>query len=435
MKLSEKSKRLWEFRKKIEPIFPEYNRIRLIRKSIKEGNGTTNVVLSEEDAKKYPEMKKTVKLVRAEEMLFYENEYKPVMRERDAASREASRWYRIYQTGEDSGNPETVRREFLMRCPAEDCRGFLSTAYKCGVCDKKTCSDCLELLPSEADVTAHTCNPQSVESAKAIKKETRPCPKCGSRIFKIDGCDQMWCTVEGCGTAFSWTSGHVVTGRVHNPHYYEWLRRNGGQAAPDREIGDIPCGGIPANWVFTRLVIREPNLAIDEKNKILEIHRNIVEFEARLNDYPARPAANANKDINVSYLMNGISEAEWQRNLEHAEARFNRKKEIGQILQTLITASAEILQGIVGKLENRPYNNPEEFAVENMKWIREVALPMFESLRKYTNEAYLGLAKAQHMAVPQISDDWKWMGIRALYRKKGGTADAEAAQEEQAEAA
>ena len=160
-----------------------------------------------------------------------------------------------------------------------------------------------------------------------------------------------------------------------------------------------------------------------------------MEFEARLNDYPARPAANANKDINVSYLMNGISEAEWQRNLEHAEARFNRKKEIGQILQTLITASAEILQGIVGKLENRPYNNPEEFAVENMKWIREVALPMFESLRKYTNEAYLGLAKAQHMAVPQISDDWKWMGIRALYRKKGGTADAEAAQEEQAEAA
>jgi len=309
VKLATRSKLLWEFRKKIEPILPEYNRIRLIRKSIKEG--TPNIVLSDEDAKKYPDLKKNVKLVRAEEMLYYENEYKPAMRERDAASREASRWYRIYQTGEDSGNPETVRREFLMRCPAEECRGFLSTAYKCGVCDKKTCSDCLELLPVDAVDAAHTCNPQSVESAKAIKKETRPCPKCGARIFKIDGCDQMWCTVEGCSTAFSWTSGHVVTGRVHNPHYYEWLRRNGGQAAPDREVGDIPCGGIPANWVFTRLVIREQNLAIGEKNKILEIHRNIVEFEARLNDYPARPAANANKDINVSYLMNGINEAEW----------------------------------------------------------------------------------------------------------------------------
>jgi len=120
--------------------------------------------------------------------------------------------------------------------------------------------------------------------------------------------------------------------------------------------------------------------------------------------------------------------------LEHAEARFNRKKEIGQILQTLITASAEILQGIVGKLENKPYNNPEEFTVQNMKWIREVALPMFDSLRKYTNEAYLGLAKAQHMAVPQISDDWKWLGIRALYRQKGTAEEAAQAQAEAAQA-
>jgi hypothetical protein len=134
VKLATRSKLLWEFRKKIEPILPEYNRIRLIRKSIKEG--TPNIILSDEDAKKYPDLKKNVKLVRAEEALYYENEYKPAMRERDAASREASRWYRIYQTGEDSGNPETVRREFLMRCPAEECRGFLSTAYKCGVCDK-----------------------------------------------------------------------------------------------------------------------------------------------------------------------------------------------------------------------------------------------------------------------------------------------------------
>ena len=28
-----------------------------------------------------------------------------------------------------------VRREFIMRCPADECRGFLSTAYKCGTCE------------------------------------------------------------------------------------------------------------------------------------------------------------------------------------------------------------------------------------------------------------------------------------------------------------
>ena len=42
-------------------------------------------------------------------------------------------------------------------------------------------------------------------------------------ISKIDGCNQMWCTQ--CHVAFDWKTG-AIQNSVHNPHYFEWLRKN-----------------------------------------------------------------------------------------------------------------------------------------------------------------------------------------------------------------
>lgn len=352
------------------------------------------------------------------ERTYYTEEYIPLRNRLNDAITEGSYWWSIYTHGAANGG-EKVKREFLMRCPADECRGFLSTAYKCGTCEKHTCSECLEVLGLADDTSlealkaAHTCNPDNVESAKVIKKETRPCPKCGARIFKYEGCDQVWCTVETCHTPFSWNTGQVVTGRIHNPHYYEWLRRNGGDAP--REIGDIPCGGIPNAGIFARHLLRSPRgayLRTDEINKLLEIHRNILDFEARLGAYPARPDALQNKDLNVHYLMNSITEDAWKMKLEHAEAAFNRKKEIGQLLQTFVTGSADILQGIVGRMED-----PSITQTTMVAFIREVAMPQLEALRAYTNESFQKMSVERHMAVPLISDKWKWEAARALYKR------------------
>lgn len=412
---AEKYHQLVAIQRKRDPIIGRYTELKYQRDT-----GT----LPEADRPEYLGLKKQKKKIDNEEMKFRADEYTPAYEAMRTLKREIARWHHVYATGEDPGVGGAVakeKRQFIMRCPAEGCRGFLSQTYVCGVCDKKTCSECLELLTEN---TEHKCNPETVESAKAIKKETRPCPKCGARIFKLEGCDQMYCTMEGCGTAFSWNTGQVVTGRIHNPHYYEWLRRNGGGTAP-REVGDIPCGGLPAAWAFTRLIIRNQTFTTEEKNHILEIHRNLTEFEQRLREYPATRPAVANKELNVLYLMNELAEEAWQRQLELNEAKFNRKREIGQILQTLVAAGAEILQGIVGRLEHefvRPgVASPCAF------WARETALPSLELLRVYTNDAYKALAKAQHMAVPQMNEKWQWLGIRALYREGARTKTTDAA--------
>lgn len=117
------------------------------------------------------------------------------------------------------------RAQFIMKCPDEDCRGFLSSAYKCGTCANWFCSDCLVKKGEEKDAP-HTCDEKLKETVALIIKESKPCPKCGQRISKVDGCSQMWCI--DCHTAFDWTTGKIVNGVVHNPHYYEFLRKQGG---------------------------------------------------------------------------------------------------------------------------------------------------------------------------------------------------------------
>lgn len=123
------------------------------------------------------------------------------------------------------------------KCPDAECRGFLSTQWKCGLCEKWACPEC-HVIKGDTRDTEHTCDPDTLATAKLLDKDTKPCPKCSTPIHKIEGCDQMWCTQ--CHTGFSWRRG-TIENRVHNPHYYEWQRQNGGGRAP-RNVGDFECG-------------------------------------------------------------------------------------------------------------------------------------------------------------------------------------------------
>lgn len=146
---------------------------------------------------------------------------------------------------------ENERKQFIMPCPADNCKGYLSNKYKCGICKLYTCPDCFEVIGYTQN-QEHICNPDSVKSAEAIKRETKPCPKCGVRIFKITGCDQMWCTE--CKVTFSWNTGKtIITNTIHNPHFVEYMRKqNNGDT---RNPGDVLCGGL-INWTAIMAVVR-----------------------------------------------------------------------------------------------------------------------------------------------------------------------------------
>ena len=48
---------------------------------------------------------------------------------------------------------------------------------------------------------------------------------------------------------FSWNTGRIVTGVIHNPHFFQWQRENGGTGPINPHAH---CGGLPTYWAFYR---------------------------------------------------------------------------------------------------------------------------------------------------------------------------------------
>ena len=122
-----------------------------------------------------------------------------------------------------------------VNCPVADCRGFANGEWKCSACETRICHECHEVTTD-----GHVCDENVLENIKLLKQDTKPCPTCATPIHKIDGCDQMWCVK--CHTAFSWDTGRIERGTVHNPHFYAWQND---VARGVRNVGDVACGGVP----------------------------------------------------------------------------------------------------------------------------------------------------------------------------------------------
>ena len=111
--------------------------------------------------------------------------------------------------------------KFKHPCPAEGCKGFVSSQWKCSVCNLWSCPKCREVIGPDKDAP-HTCNPDAVASVEEIKKTTRACPDCKAPVEHRGGCSQMFCTQ--CGCWFNYNTGEREKGTFrHNPHYFAML--------------------------------------------------------------------------------------------------------------------------------------------------------------------------------------------------------------------
>lgn len=136
-------------------------------------------------------------------------------------------------------NSDVERRKYVRKCPKNECQGFLSSQLKCEICSSWVCSECREIKGTDRDAP-HTCVPEILESVKLLNTDTKACPSCSTMIHKIEGCNQMFCTE--CHSAFNWVTLRIETGAIHNPHYFEWQRRNTNAAVAPRNPNDVLCG-------------------------------------------------------------------------------------------------------------------------------------------------------------------------------------------------
>lgn len=295
--------------------------------------------------------------------------------------------------GEAKHGAPGVERKFIGHCPAGECRGFLEhkdRKYQCGLCETEVCKECRKVKGEEPE-GEHKCNPDDVETAKLISSSTKPCPSCSVPIFKTEGCDQMYCVK--CHTAFSWQTGALEKGRIHNPHYYEFMRRQNGGVAP-REPGDIVCGGLPGVWQLTNRMTHL-NILSRVISAAHEVSGHIRAVE--LPHYQVVHNEGENRDLRVKYMMDKITPEGWQAMLKKREKKKEKYAGVYLILRMTTDTIDTLLQN---------------FMTVNTKRDGERIVDELENLREYTNQQLRKLATNLGNKVPHIAENWSFKSVQ-----------------------
>ena len=268
-----------------------------------------------------------------------------------------------YEIRIGSHQPVNTKYKYVRKCP-NDCNGFLSENWECSLCNVKVCSKCHEIKEKDkkGEEVEHVCKPENVETAKLLMKDTKPCPNCGVLIHKIEGCDQMWCVM--CKIAFSWRTGQKES-VIHNPHYYEYLRQNGGVVP--RQPGDILCGR-EINQTF---IYNLSNKIYDKNLKRIytEFCRNIIHIRYTDMNRFHHQVDNVNRDLRIRFLRKFITEDYWKTILQRREKKFNKDREYYQIIRMFIDVSTDILYRIDGELKNKVGDENKKICLEGLKEI------------------------------------------------------------------
>ncbi len=289
-----------------------------------------------------------------------ENEITPEIRD---LYREMENTYRYLQELRSSQR-DTISepRTFVRKCPKEECKGFLSEEWFCGLCNVYYCKECNEQLTE-----GHECDPEMVKTMQLLNKDSKSCPNCGTVIHKTDGCAQMWCI--NCHTAFNFTTGQIETGRIHNPHFIEFRRKNIGS----REHGDIPCGGSPS---FREL--REHNAT----NTILQYSLIIYQFERELIFMDDRPANNLN--FRIAYMLNEVTEEYFKTFLQRQEKFKEKVKDVSYVYEMVANTGGDLLRQYI--------IHPDR---------HDEIVGILCKLMEYTNDVFADIRKRYNSAVPR----------------------------------
>lgn len=298
-----------------------------------------------------------------------------------------------------SGGAGGERKQFMRACVMSSCRGFLSSQWKCGICNVYVCSDCHEPKKSHKD-EEHVCNPDDVASAKLLSKDSKPCPKCTALIYKIDGCNQMWCIM--CQTPFDWITGkETSSNNIHNPEYYRYIREKNGGNIP-RNLGDVPmrCGGMPGYWEVNRYIDKHKpsidalrlinDLRYDHLRNLHRTIGHIADIEIRR--HPNNILTNY-QELRISYLLNEIDEDTWKFELQKKEKKRELNTARRNVYEMIVTIATDLFHKLI--LTKIP--------VEIIKILDE-----FEEAIKYYNESIDNVAKRfNSTSVKKLNDNWE----------------------------
>ena len=247
----------------------------------------------------------------------------------------------------------------------------------------------------------HVCNEDSVKTMAMIKKDSKACPKCAQFIFKIDGCSQMYCV--DCNTAFDWNTMKIVTGVIHNPHYYEFMRANNNGIIP-RNPGE--CNGLIGQAEMDRYLITtglsKRHVRPEYAEYLFKIHRLTAHIA---HDEIPRLNVNEhdNKDLRVRYLMNELTEDDFKREVQRREKVLEKRRDHLNIYQMFVDTSTDLFRVVFKPLQT---GDQLEKNIKEHSYI-------FNNLIEYFNKECSVLGQ-RYSIVYNVITDYTFKGKRNL---------------------
>lgn len=295
--------------------------------------------------------------------------------------------------------------KYISKCCVDECRGYLQVKTvrvgdgkdevdeddrkekikMCGLCKTTVCFHCEKDI-NIYEFDTHTCDEGDVETLKMIQKDTKNCPSCTIPIHKIDGCDQMYC-VE-CHTAFSWITGKIETGVIHNPHYYQYQKQiNNGQIP--RNPGDNPYmnGCVENNilryYTLTNLIQKEDNYT---KTFLGNCHRLWGHVDMVVIPKYNGVATNHYKEkYRKDYLNNKIDEKKWKISIKSLMKKEEKYKHYYDVLVMFKNTLKDIFDNL--SVEKKDYG----------KYVKQI-----ETLISYVNDQFCSIGYYYKNVCPQI---------------------------------
>jgi len=293
----------------------------------------------------------------------------------------------------------------LLKCTYDNCHGYIRD-NECRVCHNHMCRKCLVIVENSIALKEHRCDKDVLESAQLILKSSKPCPTCGTRISKVSGCDQMWC--PECEMSFSWRTGMVDTGRVHNPHFYEYQLRRGnrGDGNINRNIGDVVCGGIVTFRTLNNKIRKMSNSVSEQYDKqmiktmignMFDCHRVILHFQNTVVEQLRRELQIGKRGVNnikerANFMMNKITEEQFKRVIIKKDKKREKDQSCLHIYESLVTMFTERINTYV-----ESPNSSVEYLIDT---IEELVY-----IRDYIQEQFIRVSKNYNVVIECFDTD------------------------------
>lgn len=124
---------------------------------------------------------------------------------------------------------EIKKNKKVQLCIEEKCNGLYKAQedgkfLSCISCNTKACNKCSAKI-LDINLDTHECDINTIKNMEYILTNTKECPCCFKKIYKIEGCNQMFCTL--CKTKFMWDSLRIITTKnYHNTHFLDEINHH-----------------------------------------------------------------------------------------------------------------------------------------------------------------------------------------------------------------